>query len=142
MSQTFHPPTDRDRLLRWSLRGNAAFSALCGAAFLLAARPLAETAGVPDPRLLTALGANLLGFAALLVFVAARREIPLAAPPVVVWLDLAWVAGTVPLVLADVLTGAGRVAAVAVADVVLVFAALQYLGIRRVRAPRRALATG
>jgi hypothetical protein len=135
-----NPHGDPAALLRGSLRGNAAFSALSGLACLVAAGPLSVALGVPDPRWLAGLGVNLVAFAGLLGVLAARRPIHLPSTWIVVALDLLWVVGTVPLVLADGLTRTGNLVAVAVADVVLVLALLQYLGIRRLRAPRAAAA--
>jgi len=123
----------RDRLLRNSLRANGAFSTLSGLAFLLGAGPVAEAIGLGDARVLAVLGVNLLGFAALLFWLAARKSLPLPAAVAVVWMDLAWVVGTVPVVMLDLLNRTGAISAVAIADVVLLFAVLQYLGIRRIR---------
>lgn len=134
-----NPRPDPQALLRWSLRGNGMFSALCGLVFVGAAAPLAATLGVPDPRAWVALGVGLLGFAGLLALLAARPMIPVRAAWTVVALDLAWIAGTVPLVAADVLTPTGELAALGVADAVLVLALLQTLGIRRVHAHAAAL---
>jgi len=124
---------DRQRLLRRSLRGNGAFSTLSGLVFLLGAGPVADAIGLGDARILAVTGANLLGFAALLFYVASRETLHLPTAMAIVWLDLAWVGGTVPVVMLDVLNRTGALAAVAVADVVLVFALLQYLGVRRIR---------
>jgi hypothetical protein len=124
---------DRQSLLRWSLRGNAAFSILSGLVFLLGAGPVAEVIGLGDGRILAFTGVNLLGFAALLAYVSSREALHLPTAMVIIWMDLAWVIGTGPVVMLDVLNRTGAIAAVAVADVVLVFALLQYLGVRRVR---------
>ena len=129
---------DRQALLRNSLRGNAAFSTLSGTLFLLFAGPLSEAIGLADSRVVGSVGLNLLGFAALLLFLASRETLHLGAATTVVFLDLAWVVGTVPVVALDLLNRTGAIAAVAIADVVLVFALLQYLGVRRIRgAPHR-----
>ncbi|MBW2316566.1 MAG: hypothetical protein JRH10_20580, partial [Deltaproteobacteria bacterium] len=54
----------------------------------------------------------------------------------IVWADLAWVVGTIPVVALDVLNRTGSIGAVAIADGVLLFAVLQYLGVRRIRGER------
>ncbi len=128
--------TPRDRLLRYSLRGNAAFSSASGLAFIAAAGPLARTMGVPDIVSLPGLGVQLLGFAALLVWLASRGIIRPGFALAVVVADALWVVGTVPLLLAGVLSPAGSWIATAIAHVVAAFAVLQYLGIRRMQAPR------
>ena len=131
---------DRQTLLRNSLRGNAAFSLLSGLTFLLGADAVAGAIGLGDPRILAVLGASLLGFAGLLVFVSSRATLHLPTAMAIVWMDLAWVAGTVPVVALDLLNRTGALAAVGIADVVLVFAILQYLGVRRIRGAREASA--
>ncbi len=122
-----------DRLLRRSLRGNAAFSTLCGLTSLLAASSLAPALGIPEPLQLASLGAQLLVFAGLLVWLASRPAIRPGLALAVVAADLLWVIGTVPLLVAGILTPLGSWTAFAVANVVGLFAVLQYLGVRRMR---------
>ena len=129
-----------DRLLRYSLRGNALFSTGCGLAALALAQPLAEALGIPDPRTLTSLGAQLLVFAALLVWLAPRAGIRPAFALAVIAADVLWVVGTIPVVYAGGLTPAGNWTAIAIAEVVGLFAILQYLGLRRMRSPALASA--
>ena len=129
-----------DRLLRYSLRGNAVFSTLCGVSAIAFATPLAATLGIPAPLQLVALGAQLLGFAALLVWLASRPEVRPALALAVVAADALWVVATIPLVLSGVLSAAGNWTALAIADVVALFALLQYLGVRRMRSPQPAVA--
>ena len=122
-----------DRLLRNALRGNAAFSTLCGLGSLVFATPLAAALGVPEPALLTSLGAQLLVFAAFLAWLASREVVRLGLALAVVAADVLWVVGTVPVVYAGPLSSLGNGVAVAIAHVVGLFALLQYLGIRRLR---------
>lgn len=133
---------DPRALLRNSLRANAAFSALSGLVLSLGASPVAEAIGLGDARILLAVGLGLLGFAGYVAFLASRPEIALGAAMAVVTADLAWVAGTGALVLLDVLSRTGATAAIVVADVVLLFALLQWLGVRRIRAVAPATAAG
>ena len=114
------PNSDPQRRLRMSLAGNAGFSVLSGLVFALGSSAVASAIG-------------LLGFAASIGWLASRPTIFLPVAMTLVWCELAWVAGTIPVVMAGVLSGTGNIAAVAVAAVVLSFALLQYLGIRRVR---------
>lgn len=125
--------TDRSRLLRYSLRANAAFSFASGASFALAAAPLAAATGVPQAGQLRSIGLNLVVFAALLVWLSVRRTLRPGLVIAVIAADLAWVAATPPVVLAGVLSPLGNWAAAAVAEVVLLFAILQYAGLRRLR---------
>lgn len=132
---------DRQSLLRNSLRGNAAFSTLSGLTFLLGAEGLAGAIGLGDARILTGTGVQLLGFAALLAYLASRETLHLPTAMLIVWADLAWVVGTIPVVAFDLLNRTGSIGAVAIADIVLVFALLQYLGVRRIRGQRAVAAT-
>ena len=120
-----------DRLLRLALRGNAAFSTLCGVTALVAASGLAVALGVPEPVMLTSLGVQLLIFAGLLLLLASRAVIRSGLALAVVVADVLWVVGTVPLLSAGVLTTTGNLVAVAIAVVIAVFAALQFAGWRR-----------
>ncbi len=135
---------DPTRFLRRSLRANAIFSALSGAVFTLAGSRLAAFLGVEPPLLVTGVGVNLLGFAAALFFLASRAHLSATLPMIVVGLDGVWVLGTVALVYGDVLTRGGTTAALGIANVVLVFAVLQAIGVRRLGgapvAPERAAA--
>jgi len=125
---------DPQSLLRLSLRGNATFSTLSGSLFSFASAAVSDYIGLADSDAVLSVGLNLLGFAAALLYLASRSEIPLRWVRVVIGLDLAWVVGTVPVVLAGVLSSAGVVAALLIADCVLFFALAQYFGLRRVRA--------
>ena len=129
--------TNPSPLLHRSLRANAAFSLFSGAAMLIAANPLAALMGIGDARLLTGAGLNLLAFAALLVWLASRVPINLPLAMAVVVADLLWVAGSAALLPMGFFSGAGNWIVACIADVVLVFAYLQYLGIRRLRRPLR-----
>ena len=123
------------RLLRLSLGANAFFSSLSGASMLVASKPLAALLGLGDPRLVLATGLNLLAFAALLGWLASRQQIKLGLAWAVVFADLLWVAGSAVLVPADVFSTAGNWIVAGLADVVLGFALIQTLGIRRIREP-------
>lgn len=123
-----------DFLLRWSLRGNAAFSTLCALVSLAAAAPLAASLGLPGAPALYSLGAQLMVFAALLVWLASRPVIRAWLALLVVAADALWVVGTVPVVLSDELTRTGDVTATAIALVVATFGVLQLMGVLRMRA--------
>jgi hypothetical protein len=133
MSTSNATSNDRQRWLRNSLLGNAVFSTLSGLTFALAGGAVANFIGLEQVALVRAAGIGLLGFAGYVAFVATRSEIDLQAAFAIVIGDLSWVAGTVPVVMLDILSANGMIAAVVVADIVLLFAVLQYFGIRRVR---------
>lgn len=132
---------ERQRWLRNSLLANAVFSTLSGLTFTLAATSVADFIGLEQSLWVRSIGVGLLGFAAYVAFVATRPEIDLRAAIAIVVGDLAWVVGTVPVVMLDLLSANGLVAAVAIADVVGVFALLQYYGVRRIRGGARASET-
>ncbi len=125
------PTPDPSGLLRASLRGNAAFSTLSGLAFVAAGEAIGRALGLALPGLLVLVGANLLAFAAALLWVASRPLPPRGLVLTIVALDLGWVLLTAVLILADAFHRAGALAALGVANVVLVFAILQALGLRR-----------
>ena len=134
-------PNDRQRWLRNSLLGNAVFSTLSGLTFALAAGAVADFIGLEQVALVRAAGIGLLGFAGFVAFVATRPEIDLQAAFAIVIGDLSWVVGTVPIVMLDILSTNGVVAAIVVEDIVLLFTGLQYYGVHRIRGSRRASET-
>lgn len=123
--------TDSAAFLRTSLRANAAFSMLSGGAFALAGSAVASFLGVSPPILVTGVGVNLLAFAGALLFLASRPRIAPRLALAIIAADMAWVVGTLALVLGDVFTTAGAAAALVVGNVVLLFAILQWIGVRR-----------
>ena len=129
-----HLPTDPARWLRLSLRANATFSAVPGSGMLFAASAIAGLLGIEQTLLVRITGVNLLGFAALLVWLASREVIKPSLAIAVVVADLLWVAGSAGLLPAGVFSTTGNWLVAGVADVVLLFAILQYVGIRRMRA--------
>lgn len=128
-----------DRLLRIALRANAAFSLLFGGFMLVADGLVAAILGA-----YTALGAihfvgaNLVAFAAMLLWLASREQISPTLALAVVAADGLWVAGSWIAMAAGLVTGQGWWAVGFVADVVLLLAVVQYLGVRRLQ---RAVAT-
>lgn len=134
-----HAP--QDRLLRNSLRANAVFSLVSGLTFTIGATPIADFLGVAPAALVTSVGLNLLGFAAALVWLASRPVVSPVLAKIVIALDVGWIVGTVVLVYADTFTRGGALASILVANVVLAFALLQWIGVRKVElAPSEALA--
>lgn len=125
--------TDPSRLLRLALRANAAFSIVSGAALLAGARPIAGFIGHGRAADLAAVGGALLGFAAWLLWIAARPEISRGGARLAVALDLGWVLLTAVVLAAGSFNAAGRTVAVVVALLVADFALFQFLGLRRLR---------
>ncbi|MEM8884094.1 MAG: hypothetical protein AAGD14_08510 [Planctomycetota bacterium] len=127
-------PTQTDLLLRRALKGNAAFSLLCGSALLAGGDALAPLLGVPALAL-RVVGLTLLPFAVGLWRNASRAAVSRGEAWTAVALDLVWVAGSIALVAFELwpLEPAGTWAVIGVADVVALWALLQTLGLVRSR---------
>jgi hypothetical protein len=123
-------------LLRSTLVINGVSTALCGLALLLAPAALADLLGVSPPALLAAVGAGLVLYAGGLFLTARRSPIPGPAAWAAIVLDLGWVVGSVAVVELGILTSLGTGLVTLVAGVVLIFAVLQFVGVRQ--APRPA----
>lgn len=129
MTMTHSTPT----LLNRAVRANSLFCAGSGAGLLLAARPLSGWLGLPWPALLGGLGAMLVVYGALLWRVSAESPLPAARARIIIALDIAWVVGSAALLLADQpgFTTAGKWAVAVVADIVALFALVQFIALRR-----------
>lgn len=123
------------RLLRLALRANAAFSTLSALTFLVFAAPVAAFVGAMGGRDVVILGVQLAVFAVWLWWLAARSAIPRWQVWIIIALDVLWVVGSFQTVLAPPpsLTTGGTWAIAMVADVVGLFALLQFIGLRRLR---------
>jgi len=125
---------DHSRFLRWSLRGNAIFSTLSGLVFALGSAHVAGLLGEGIPAALVAsVGGQLLIFAAALVWLASRATLPVPAVVAVILADLLWVLGTIVVVQLELFSARGTEIAIVVADVVLLMAILQSVGLHRLR---------
>lgn len=133
---------DSSRWLRLALRANAAFSTLSAAVFLAAAAPIAAFLGILSVPQVLVLGVQLALFAAWLFWLSQRPAIPPWQVRLIIALDVLWVVGSFQTILAPPpqLTGGGKWAIGMVADLVALFALLQFMGLRRIR--RSQLATG
>jgi hypothetical protein len=134
------PESSRDRqgLLRYALVGNASFSTITGLFIIIAHDWIARLLGVSGSAGLVGLGVGLLIFAATLLINARRPELKLAEAWAVVLMDLAWVAGSCVILSVAPLSVEGKWAIAMVADLVLVFAVLQWIGIHRIQSHERA----
>lgn len=118
-------------LLRRALQANGVFSALSGVILIVASGRIATLIGLEQPLWLT--GLMLLLFAAGLFRNAGRAEINQTEAWVAVALDVAWVLGTAALIFAGVFSATGNWVVALVGDVVLLFAGLQFWGLRKLR---------
>jgi hypothetical protein len=129
----------RQGLLKKALTGNALFSVFSGVAILRANRWLVKFLGLSDQVSLTILGVSLIVFATILWLNARRPRIRIVDAWVAVIMDGAWVAGSYVLIFLVPFSVVGKWVIGLVAEVVLAFAILQWVGIRRVRTSERYL---
>lgn len=121
------------QLLTLALRGNGVFSLISGAAALLLASSVSTLLGLPSPVLIMVTGVILLGYAAALLFATSRGMVTPQLGWTAVVLDVLWVVGSGVLIFSGVLdmTPAGKWLIAILADIVLLFAVLQTIGLRR-----------
>jgi hypothetical protein len=130
MNQSVQEPQD---FLKKALTGNAVFSVVSGVTILLSNRWLVRFLGLPEKVSLAILGFSLIGYAALLWLNAHRPKIKITDAWVAVIMDVIWVVGSYTLILAVPFSVGGKWVVGLVAELVLAFAVLQWLGIRRIR---------
>jgi len=130
MNQSAQEPQS---LLKNALTGNAVFSVVSGAAILLANRWLVGFLGLPDKVSLTILGVSLVVYAVLLWLNARRPKIKVTDAWVAVIMDAVWVVGSYVLIVVIPFSAGGKWAIALVAELVMAFAILQWLGIRRIQ---------
>jgi hypothetical protein len=123
---------ERACFLRKALIGNALFSTLSGVTILLAQGWVVRILGLPENISLAILGIGLLVFAATLVINARRQQVRTSDAWIVVLLDLAWVLGSYVLIFVVPFSIEGKWVVGVVAELVSVFAVLQFVGIRRI----------
>lgn len=125
--------TNNSSLLRNTLYGNSLFSFASGIVALLFSRAIASFLGISASWVLLVLGLGLIVYG-IEIFLAARAE-PLnrGIATFAIYADFAWVLASAVLIFANLapLTTAGKWTIAILADIVLVFAILQYVGLRR-----------
>jgi hypothetical protein len=124
---------ERQALLKKALTGNAVFSVVSGVVILFANRWLIKFLGLPDKVSLAILGVSLIVYAAILWLNARRPKIKIPDAWVAVTMDAVWVVGSYTLIVVVPFCVGGKWVVALMAEVVLAFAILQWLGIRRVR---------
>lgn len=131
-AQIVHPSD----LLSRTLRGNSVFSIISGLALTFGAAPIASFMGIADASLIIAvIGVGILGFAAFLWTIIAKSLLDRRLAAAVFIMDVAWVVISLVVLVTDAfsLSTGGRWAVLIVADVVAVFAILEFVGMRRLR---------
>ncbi len=117
-------------LLRSILRENSLFSVASGAVSALASGWLDDRLGI-DSWILVALGVGLVAYG-VFIFLSVRDGHKLAATGrMAVGGDIAWVLLSLVLIASGALTQTGNIVAAVLAGVVAIFAAGQYIGLKR-----------
>ena len=130
--------TGSTRFLSRVLMADGVVSGLSGLALVAAPGPIAALIGLRSAGVVAAVGVGLLVYAARLIG-NARRESPRREEvAMAVILNLAWIAGTVVVIVAGWLNREGNWALILVGDIVLVFAVLEGIGLRKTAALRPA----
>jgi hypothetical protein len=128
--------TDSSSFLRRSLLANAAFSGLSGLVFIFGASPISHHLGLDDPIALVVVGVSLVFYALGLAHNARRPAVSLIETRVAIALDVLWVIGSAGLILTGLLSATANWVVAILADLVLVFAICQFIGLRRVERAR------
>jgi hypothetical protein len=123
----------RASLLRKALIGNAVFSTLSGLTILFAQKWVLRILGLSPDLSLAILGVGLLVFAATLLINARRSQLKKSDAWIAVCMDLAWVIGSYVLIFVIPFSTGGKWVVGMIAELVLLFAVLQFLGIRRMQ---------
>jgi hypothetical protein len=124
---------ERACLLRKALIGNALFSTVSGLTILFAQGWVLRILGLPSSVNLLVLGAGLIVFAVTLVINARKQQVKKSDGWIAVCMDVAWVIGSYVLIFILPFSTEGKWVVAVVAEAVLVFAVLQFVGIRRIQ---------
>jgi hypothetical protein len=122
----------RDNLLRTVLKLDAAASGAMGVLLAAGAGLLSGPLGSSVP-VLVGVGLFLIAFAAAVWVVATRPTISRPAVWTLIVLNLVWVVESIVFATGDAPTGLGTVLVVAQAAAVVLFADLEFVGLRRAR---------
>lgn len=125
--------TNNSSLLKTALLVDGAVSFLLGIICLLFSKAIAGFLGIPASWIILALGMGVIVYA-IELFLAARAEpVNLGIAKFATYGNLAWVLASAVLIFANLLPfpTTGKWAFAVLADVVLVLAIFQYLGLRR-----------
>jgi hypothetical protein len=119
--------------LRKALLGNAFFSTLSGLTILFAQGWVLQILGLSSSVNLLILGVGLIVFAVTLVINARKQQVKKSDAWIAVLMDLAWVVGSCVLIFLAPFSPKGKWVVGIVAELVLLFAMLQFVGIRRIQ---------
>jgi hypothetical protein len=120
-------------LLRTALLANCVFSGLSGIILIFGSNPLSGLFGLHMPTILIVAGVLLLVYAAALLLNARRVTVCQTEASLAVLLNIAWIVGSVGLLFVGSLSTVGNWTVTIAANIVLLFAVLQFYAIRRLR---------
>ena len=129
------PEARKDSLLRRALVGNVIFSAVSGTLMIAASSWISDFTGLTPGWVPALIGAGVLLWAADVAWIARKEELAAAQAKLVIAGDIAWVVASFAILVAGVLdlTTAGAWTVGVLAEIVGLFAVVQYLGLRRLR---------
>ena len=124
---------NKNSMLHIAIRSNAIFCDISALVMVVAAKPLASFLGLSNPAILVGIGLVLFAWALMLFWGSMQVQVPRWLAWLAIDGDLAWVAASAIVLLlpASPLSVAGKWAIAISADVVLVFAIWQFVGLRR-----------
>lgn len=125
--------TNNPSFLKNALLSDSALSFLSGIAFLLFSKAIASFLGLPAAWIILTLGTGFIVYSIELFLAARAKPINTRIAKFAIYANLAWVLVSAFLIFANLVafTTAGKWAIAIIADLVLVFAILQYIGLRR-----------
>ena len=124
---------DEVDLLRRALLANCVFSGLSGIILLFGSNPLSGLFGLHMPTILIGAGILLLVYAGALLLNARRATVCQTEASLAVLVNVAWIVGSVGLLFVGSLSTVGNWTVTIAANIVLLFAVLQFYAIRRLR---------
>lgn len=131
---TISSTQDKAKLLRTALLGNSIFCLLSGLDFVLFSRPVASFLGLSSPSVILVLGIVLVAYSLVAYSQSRTQPLNLSFARFAVLADLLWVIGSAALIFTNLVdfSTAGKWAIAIIADIVLVFAIAQFVGLRRI----------
>lgn len=126
--------------LKRALYANAIFSGISGLDFIIFSNRITEFLGWSTTWLIPAIGIGLILFAVYIVMVARKATPNASQVKSIIASDIAWIILSCVIIFLPTtnllgLTNGGKWAVAILADIVLVFAILQFLGLRRLKMP-------
>lgn len=125
---------ERTQFLRRALMADGIVSGLSGLPLVAAPSLIASWIGLRSAVVVAMVGVSLVIYGLALVRHARRETLRRAEAALTIALNVAWLVGTVVVVVAGWLNREGNWALILVGDVVLVFAALEAIGLRKMSA--------